>query len=41
MFMADPVFSSGAWLVFPTYMIWKFGSEIVDNLAGGAAVKRD
>jgi hypothetical protein len=39
--MADLVLSSGAWLVFPTYMIWKFGSEIVDNLAGGATVKRD
>lgn len=28
---------SGAWLVFPTYMCWKFGNELVDGLAGGSS----
>ncbi|KAI0118695.1 hypothetical protein GGR51DRAFT_129758 [Nemania sp. FL0031] len=35
------IIPNGAWLVFPTIMIYELGTELVDNLAGGAGVKRD
>lgn len=30
---------SGAWLVFPTIMCFKFGGELVDGLAAGTPFK--
>ncbi|KAI1121576.1 hypothetical protein F5Y10DRAFT_98315 [Nemania abortiva] len=35
------IIPNGAWLVFPTFMIYELGCELVDNLAAGAGVKRD
>ncbi|KAI1826241.1 hypothetical protein F4861DRAFT_121071 [Xylaria intraflava] len=35
------IIPNGAWLVAPTFMIYELGSELVNNLATGAGVKRD
>ncbi|KAI0199626.1 hypothetical protein F4808DRAFT_432314 [Astrocystis sublimbata] len=35
------IIPNGAWLIGPTYMLYELGSELVDNLAAGAGVKRD
>ncbi|KAI0874752.1 hypothetical protein GGS24DRAFT_327748 [Hypoxylon argillaceum] len=35
------IIPNGAWLIFPTIMIYELGSEMVENLAAGAGVKRD
>jgi hypothetical protein len=39
--LTDMILYSGAWLVGPTIIIYELGSEIVNHLAGGPAVKRD
>lgn len=31
-FIADTVCDSGAWILFPIYMIYVFGGEILDGL---------
>lgn len=35
------IIPNGAWLVAPTYMIFRLGSEIIDAMAGMPAVKRE
>ncbi|KAI0542195.1 hypothetical protein GGR58DRAFT_300218 [Xylaria digitata] len=35
------IIPNGAWLIGPTVMIHELGNELVNNLAGGAGVKRD
>ncbi|KAI3336633.1 hypothetical protein HD806DRAFT_528228 [Xylariaceae sp. AK1471] len=35
------IIPNGAWLIGPTIIIYELGSDIVNNLTGGAGVKRD
>ncbi|CAM1505145.1 Fc.00g107820.m01.CDS01 [Cosmosporella sp. VM-42] len=35
------IIPNGAWLVFPAYMVWSIGGEIIDGLAGPDHSKRE